>query len=60
MRPGTRAVDDVYIYELEEMNIEQLSQLEEITMALKVEYMDGWEVLESHSEAVTFDPNAIT
>ena len=32
---------------------------EEITIDLYVEYMDGWDVVESHGESITFEPNAI-
>lgn len=63
LRPDTCAFDYGYIYELNErgdLNIEEVSQIEEITMELYVEYVDGWDVVESYSEAVTFDPNAIT
>ena len=54
LRPDTRAVDTIYLYELEDMDITQWEQLQEITLQLELEYMDGWEVLETFSEAITF------
>ena len=62
LRSDTRAADRTYIYELDErvdLDIEELSQIEEITIDLYVEYMDGWDIVESHSESITFEPNAI-
>ena len=59
LRPDTRAVDSIYLYELEDMDITQWEQLQEITLQLELEYMDGWEVLETFSEAITFEPNAM-
>lgn len=59
LRADTRAFDYIYLYELEDLKIEELSQIEEITMELYVDYMDGWDVVESYSEAITFAPSAI-
>ena len=60
--PDTRAIDSGYLYELDErvdLDIGELSQIKEITIELYVDYMDGWDVVESYSEAVTFDPNGV-
>lgn len=62
LRSDTRAADRAYIYELDErtdLDITELSQIEEITIELYVEYMDGWDIVESFSEAVTFEPSAM-
>ena len=60
--PDTRAMDSGYLYELDErvdLDIGELSQIREITIELYVEYMDGWDVVESYSEKITFEPSAI-
>lgn len=59
LRPDTRAVSSLYLYELEELDITQWEQISEITLELYVEYMDGWDIIESTSEAITFNPNEI-
>ena len=62
LRSNTRAADRTYIYELDErvgLDIEELSQIEEITIDLYVEYMDGWDIVETISEKITFEPSAI-
>lgn len=60
LRADTRAIDRVYLYELEEMNIEDLSDVEDISLELYVEHMDGWDILESKRETVIFAPNQIS
>lgn len=59
LRPNTRAVDSAYIYELDNLDIKELAQINEITIDLYVDYMDGWDVVETISEKITFDPSAI-
>lgn len=59
LRPDTRAVDSIYLYEMDKMDITEWEQVEEITLELYVEYMDGWDILETASEAITFNPNEI-
>lgn len=59
LRPDTRAVDSAYIYELDDLDIEELAQIEEITMDLYVDYMDGLNVVQTISEKITFDPGMI-
>ena len=59
LRADTHAFETVYIYELEDMELEDLSEIQEITIDLYVDYMDGWDIVESCSESITFDPNAI-
>lgn len=60
LRSDTRAITSAYLYELNAMEIEEVSQIEEITLELYVEYLDGSHVAQTISEAITFDPNAIT
>lgn len=62
LRSNTRAVDTLYIYDYawEDLDISDLEQIQEITMDLYVEYVDGWDIVESHSESITFEPGAIT
>ena len=60
--PETRAIDRGYIYELDErvdLDIAELSQIQEITIELYAEYMDGWDIVETISEKITFEPGAI-
>ena len=59
LRSDTRAFTNGYLYELNAMEIEEVSQIEEITLELYVEYLDGSHVAQTISEAVTFAPNAI-
>ena len=60
LRADTRAIDRVYLYEMEELNIEDLSDVEDISLELYVEYMDGWDILQSKRETVIFAPNQIS
>ena len=63
LRPDTRAINSGVIYELDErvdLNITDLAQIKEITIDLYVEYTDGLDIVESHSESITFEPSAIT
>lgn len=59
LRPDTRAVDSIHLYELEALDIKQWEQIQEITLELTVEYMDGWETLITVNEAITFNPHEI-
>ena len=59
LRSDTRAFTSAYLYELSAMEIEEVSQIEEITLELYVEYTDGWDIVETNSEKITFEPNAI-
>lgn len=58
LRPNTRAFDTGYIYVWDYMDIQELDQIEEITIDLYVEYMDG-DVMDVYSEKITFELNAI-
>ena len=60
LRTDTRAIDRLYLYDLEELNIEALSDVEDISLELYVEHMDGWDILESKRETVIFAPNQIS
>ena len=62
LRPNTCAMNDMYIYELDErvdLDIQSLGQVEEISIELYVEILDDLELLEVFSETVTFEPTAI-
>ena len=59
LRPDTRAIDNCYIYERADLEITELEQIEEITVDLYVEYMDGMDIVETISEKITFEPSAI-
>ena len=58
LRPNTRAFDNGSIYVWDYMDIEELDQIDEITIDLYVEYMDG-DVMDVYSEKITFELNAI-
>ena len=60
LRSDTRAITNGYVYELDEMDITQMSQIEEITLQLYVEYGGDGDVLQPIHETVTFDPNTIS
>ena len=59
LRSDTRAITSGDLYELNAMEIEEVSQIEEITLELYIECLDEGFVAETISEAVTFNPNAI-
>lgn len=59
LTPGACAVTSVYLSDLEALDIQELDQIKEITLELYVDYMDGWELLETNSLSVTFEPGAI-
>lgn len=52
----TCAVTGVYLMDLESLDIKELDQIKEITVGLQIDYMDNWEILESYSERITFEP----
>ena len=54
LRPDTRSNCEVYLYA---DGVDTLEQIEEISMDLLIEYMDGFEILESRTETITFNPN---
>lgn len=56
MRPHTRAIDRLYFSDLEELGISDISQIEELTVDLTVEYMDDWETVETKTDTLTFTP----
>ena len=62
LRSNTCAIDSSYIYDLDEqenLQIQSLEDIDEVTIDLYVEYLDGWDVVKSFSESVTFEPSAI-
>jgi len=56
LRPDTRTFDSAYLYDLDELEIEELSQIGQITMELVIEFYDGWYVEDTVYETVTFTP----
>lgn len=59
LRPDKRDVDSIYLYEMDRLGITDWDHVEEMTLELYVEYMDGWDVVETVSESITFNPNEI-
>lgn len=62
LQPGTRGLESMYLLEddLEDLNINGADEIYNITLDLYVEYLDGYDVVESHSASVSFDPWAIS
>lgn len=56
LRPGTGAIYDMYLYDL---GINDLTELEEVTLDLLIEHMDGLEILDSSVGTITFNPNEL-
>ena len=52
-------VPAVDLDEQEILQIQSLEDIDEVTIDLYVEYLDGWDVVKSFSESVTFEPAAI-
>ena len=59
LRTDTRAFTSGYLYELNAMEIAEVSQIEEITLELHIEYIEDGIVTETVSEFVTFTPGEI-
>ena len=54
LRPGTRSNCEIYLYA---DGVDTLEEIEEVSMDLLIEYIDGFEVLDSRTESITFNPN---
>lgn len=62
LRPNTYAIDSGHIYELDEgenLDIQSLEEMDEITIDLYVDIMDDLEIVETISSSITFEPGAI-
>lgn len=59
LRPNTCAVVDAYIYQLNDLHIQSLEEIGEITIELEIEHLDDYELLEFRTETITFEPGAI-
>lgn len=57
LRPETRAVDRLYIYDLEELDITELSQINEIYIEYMVEYYSDDEIVDTVYCSTLFNPN---
>lgn len=57
LRPGTRTMDSIYIYELEELDITQLSQITEVYLEYTVETYDGDVITDTVYCTTLFNPN---
>lgn len=55
LRPDTRAVHHVYIFDIDELKIKKTSQLEEITLNLYLQDAETWDAAEAVCETVTID-----
>jgi hypothetical protein len=53
LRGGTRSVFEAYVGNSDTV---QLQDVEEITMELLIEYLDGYEIVRSRSAVITFAP----
>ena len=59
LRPETRAVDSLWIYDLEELDITQLEQINEIYIEYMVEYYQNDVIVDATYCSVLFNPNAL-
>ena len=59
LRPETRAVDSLCIYDLEELEITQLEQINEIYIEYMVEYYQGDQIVDTVYCSALFNPNAL-
>ena len=57
LRPETRAVDTMYFYDLEELEITELSQITDIYMEYTVETYEEDMIVDTSYHAVSFNPN---
>ena len=54
LRPGTRSNCEIYLYA---DGVDTLEEIEEISMEVLIEYVDGYEITASRTETITFNPN---
>ena len=54
LRPGTRSNCEIYLYA---DGVDTLEEIEEISMEVLIEYVDGYEITDSRTETITFNPN---
>lgn len=59
LRPETRAVDSLCAYDLEELEITQLEQINEIYIEYMVEYYSDDEIVDTVYCSTLFNPNAL-
>lgn len=59
LRPGTRALDSIYIYGLEELDITQFSQITEVYIEYIVDTYQGDEIVDTVYCSTLFNPNAL-
>ena len=54
--PETYAIDSIYFYDLEELELQDVEQIHEITVSMQLDYMEGWNILQTVNETITFTP----
>lgn len=59
LRPGTRAVDSIYIYGLEELEITQFSQITEVYIEYTVDTYRDDQIVDTVYCSCLFNPNAL-
>ena len=55
LRSNTCSISNTYMYGLDDLGIKELSQIEEISFDLHVEYMDDWYVEQTINETIVID-----
>lgn len=59
LRPGTRAVDSIYFYGLENLDITQFSQITDVYLEYTIDTYRGDQIAETVYCTVSFNPNAL-
>lgn len=59
LRPGTRAIDSIYIYGLEDLDITQFSQVTELYIEYVVDTYQGDQIVDTVYCSALFNPNAL-
>lgn len=62
LMPQSRAIDHIYLYDMEELDIADLADIQEVLIDLHIEHVDGmdlqnWHVEEIIDTAITFTPS---
>lgn len=54
--PETYAIDSIYLYDLEDLKLQSVDQIDSITVSMQLDYMEGWNILQTVNETITFTP----